>query len=77
MLGSRGGLVDTVPLAARARQRATDAEIAQLDDFLSTAATVRQRRMWVDAEGGLVLVDDVLPLAEALFGAERAAELLA
>lgn len=58
-------------------RRATDEELGIFEGFLATAATTRQRLMWQDAEGGLVLIDDVLPIAEALFGAERAADLLA
>lgn len=58
-------------------RRATDAELAQFDTFLRHQATPRQRLMWDDAAGGMVLVDDVRPLAEAIFGAARAAELLA
>lgn len=58
-------------------RRATDEELAAFEAFLAVEATTRQRLMWQDAEGGLVLVADVQPIAEALFGAERAAELLA
>ncbi len=58
-------------------RRATDDELAMLEGFIGTQATPRQRLMWQDAEGGLVYVQDVLPLADALFGADRAVELLA
>jgi len=58
-------------------RRATDAEVAAFEAWLADTATHRQRALWRDAAGGLVGVADVLPLAEALFGAERAAELLA
>lgn len=58
-------------------RRATDEELAAFEAFLAGEATTRQRLMWQDAEGGLVLVSDVQPIAEALYGAERAAELLA
>ena len=58
-------------------RRATDAEIAAFLGFLERVATPRQRLMWEDAEGGLVYVDDVIPLARSLFGADRAAEMLA
>lgn len=58
-------------------RRATDAEIETFLAFLTGGATARQRLMWEDAAGGVVLVDDVQPLAEALFGPARAAELLA
>lgn len=58
-------------------RRATDAEITAFQAFLSTQATLRQRLMWQDAEGGLVRLDDVEPLAVALFGEARAAVLLA
>ena len=58
-------------------RRATDAEIQALVAFLQHQVTPRQRLMWEDAEGGLVLIEDVEPVAVHLFGAERAAELLA
>lgn len=58
-------------------RRASDDEMGALDAFLRDTATPRQRLMWSDAEGGLVYVSDVLPIAEGLFGAERAATLLA
>lgn len=57
-------------------RRATDVELATLEGFIAQQATTRQRLMWQDAEGGLVYVHDVQPLAEALFGAQRAGELL-
>ena len=58
-------------------RRATDGELAMLEGFIATQATARQRLMWQDAEGGLVYLHDVQPLAEALFGVDRAGELLA
>ncbi len=58
-------------------RRATDGELAMLEGFIAGSATTRQRLMWQDAEGGLVYVHDVQPLAETLFGAARAGELLA
>lgn len=60
----------------RIYRRATDDEIAALAAFLDSA-TPRQRLMWTDAEAGLVYVSDVQPVAESLFGAARAAALLA
>jgi hypothetical protein len=58
-------------------RRCTDEELELLEAFLAGSATPRQRLMWRDAEGGLVLLDDVTPLFVAAVGAERAAELLA
>lgn len=60
----------------RIYRRATDDEIAALAAFLASA-TPRQRLMWTDAEAGLVYVSDVQAVAVSLFGATRAAELLA
>jgi hypothetical protein len=57
-------------------RRATDEELAIFLDFLQQNATPRQRLMWEDAAGGMVLVEDVRPVAEALFGEERAVGLL-
>jgi hypothetical protein len=58
-------------------RRSTDAEIDAFENFLDNVATARQRLMWRDAENGHVIVDEVLPLATALFGTTRAGELLA
>jgi hypothetical protein len=61
----------------RIYRRATDAELAEFEAFLRHQATPRQRLMWEGATGGMVVVEEVRPLAEAIFGAARAAELLA
>lgn len=58
-------------------RRATDAEIGAFEAWLTGTATPRQRLMWQDAESGLVLVTDIMPIAAGLFGPERAAVLLA
>jgi hypothetical protein len=54
----------------------TPAELATLAATLPTLPLL-DRLLWQDAAGGLVAVDDVLPLFVATVGAERAAELLA
>lgn len=57
--------------------RMTDAEMDTLDHWINNIATVRQRRRWDDATA-LVLSDpELVAVAEALYGSERAAELLA
>lgn len=57
--------------------RMTDEELETADAFIRTQATVRQRRMWDDA----VELDrndpNLVGALTFLFGAERAAELLA
>ena len=60
----------------RIYRRATDQEMATLATALA-GLSARQRLMWTDAEGGLVYVEDVQALAVQLFGAQRAAALLA
>jgi hypothetical protein len=58
-------------------ERATDEELVVLDAFLTTQATVRQRLRWADA----VEIDrndpEVIAVTTGLFGAGRAAEILA
>jgi hypothetical protein len=61
---------------ATAYRRASNAEVDALEAWLDNSATPQQRFAWRDAETGLVRVDEVLPLATTLFGAQRAAELL-
>ena len=58
-------------------RRATDEEIAAFLAFMANMATPRQRLLWENAQGNEVLVSDVEPLCIGLFGATRAAELLA
>lgn len=58
-------------------RRATDQELDALLLWLRTEATPRQRALWDHAHGNEVLVEDIRPIAEALFGAKRAAEILA
>ncbi len=57
-------------------RRATNAEIDRLEAWLDNRATTDQRVAWRDAPGGLMRVDEVLPLATLLFGTVRAGELL-
>jgi hypothetical protein len=57
-------------------RRATNAEIDRLEAWLDNNATPDQCAKWRDAAGGLMRVDEVLPLATRVFGVERAAELL-
>lgn len=57
--------------------RATDAELAALETFLQTGATVRQRLRWADAQVIDRADPEVIALTTTLFGAARAAELLA
>ena len=62
--------------AATVYRRATNVEIDRLEAWLDHSAPPDQRTTWRDAAGGFMRVDEVLPLATTLFGAERAAELL-
>jgi hypothetical protein len=68
---------DRLIAKTRIYSRATDPELATLEAYLTSTASVRQRLMWQDAADGLVWVSEVLPFAQALFGNARAAELLA
>lgn len=58
-------------------RRATDQELDALLLWLRTNATPRQRALWDHAHGNEVMVAEIQPVAEALFGTKRAAELLA
>lgn len=58
-------------------ERVTDAELAALDAFLATQATVRQRLRWTDAQEIDRNEVEVQALAVALYGEARAAEILA
>jgi hypothetical protein len=60
----------------RIYRRMTPTELATLDAALP-ALPLLDRLLWQDAAGGLVGVDEVLPMFAATVGAERAAELLA
>jgi hypothetical protein len=57
-------------------RRASDAELTLLEATVA-ALPLRERLLWQDAAGGVVLVADVEPFFTAAVGAERAAELLA
>jgi hypothetical protein len=58
-------------------RRATDAEIGTFEAWLDSGATPRQRLMWRDATNGMVFVEDAMLAITAMWGAARAAELLA
>lgn len=57
-------------------RRATDAELELLTATLASLP-LRERLLWQDAEGGVVIVDEVRPLFVDAVGAARADELLA
>ncbi len=80
-----GGEPEPLPAPALTRRyiakttilrRASDAELEAFEAWLANTATPRQRALWRDAEGGLVAVEEVEPVAAGLFGAARAAEMV-
>lgn len=58
-------------------RRMSNDELEAFDTFMRTQATVRQRRTWDDSQEVPADDPELVALATALFGAERAAELLA